>query len=103
MLYYCIKEILKLCADDNKTTEGNEALADFAVKDAKCLTRAELENPCIKCWRVSVSFKFKEYILSDLAYPMGWCHRPFYPPKQKSKEDTDAEQLAKRNIQESTM
>ena len=91
-----VKEILKLCADDAKTGEGNEYLADFAVKDAKCLTRPELENPRTKCWRVSVPFKFKEFILSDMAYPMGWCHRPFYPPKQKSKEEIEAEQLAKR-------
>ena len=96
-----IKEILKLCADDAKSE--NEALAEFEVKDAKCLTRAELGNPRTKCWRVSVPFKFKDYIMSDLAYPMGWCHRPFYPPKQKSKEETDAEQLAKRNRQENNM
>jgi hypothetical protein len=78
---------------------NNENLADFAVKDAKCLTRPDIENPRTKCWKVSVPFKFKDYILSDMAYPMGWCHRPFYPPKQKSKEEIEAEQLAKRSKQ----
>jgi hypothetical protein len=72
-------------------------LADFEVKDAKCMTRSEIENPRTKCWRVSVPFKYKEYIMSDLAYPMGWSHRPFYPPKQKTREENEAEQLAKRN------
>ena len=92
-----IKEILKLCADDAKTVAGNEILEDFAVKNVKCLTRPEFENPRTKCWRVSVPFRFKEYIMSDVAYPMGWSHRPFYPPRQKPKEGSDAEQLAKRN------
>jgi hypothetical protein len=94
-----VKEILKMCADDNKSGEDNENLADFAVKDAKFLTRPDIENPRTKCWKESVPFKFKDYILSDMAYPMGWCHRPFYPPKQKSKEEIEAEQLAKRSKQ----
>ena len=91
-----IKEILKLCADDAKTSEGNEYLADFSVKGVKCLTRPEIENPRTKCWKVSVPFRYKEYIMSDIAYPMGWCHRPFYPPKPKSKEELDTEQPAKK-------
>ena len=61
------------------------------------MTRSNFENPRTKCWRVSVPFKYKEYILSDLAYPMGWCHMPFYHPKKKSKEELEAEQAAKRN------
>ena len=91
-----IKEILKLCADDAKSQEGKESLAEFVVKDVKCLTRPEIETPRTKCWKVSVPFSFKEYIMSDLAHPMGWCNRSFYPPKQK-KEVTESEQLAKRN------
>jgi hypothetical protein len=91
-----IKSVLKLCADE-AVKEGNTELGDFAVKGVKCLTKAEIENPRTKCWRVSVPFKFKEYIMSDLAYPMGWCHRPFYPPRSKSKQETEAEQQAKRN------
>ena len=94
-----VKEILKLCAEEAKTSEGNENLSDFAVKDAKCLTRPDIENPRTKCWRVTVPFRFRDYILSDLAYPVGWCHRPFYPPKQKSKETLEAEQQAKRQKQ----
>ena len=92
-----VKEILKLCAEDAKSGEGKEHLADFTVKDVKCMTRSDYENPRTKCWRVSVPFKYKEYILSDMAYPMGWCHRPFYPPRQKSKEELEADQIAKRN------
>ena len=88
---------MKLCADDNKTSEEDETLSDFVVKDVKCLTRSDLVNPRTKCWRVSVPYKFKEYIMTNLAYPMGWSHRPYYPTKQKSKEEFDAEQLAKRN------
>ena len=91
-----VKEILKLCAEDAKNTEGNENLDDFAVKEAKCLTKADLENPRTKCWKVSVPFRYKDYIFSDMAYPMGWSHRPFYPPKMKSKEELEAEQQAKR-------
>ena len=90
-----IKEILKLCADDAKSSEGNEALEDFSVKDVKCLTRPEIEHPRTKCWRVAIPFKFKDYIKSDLAFPAGWSHRPFYPPKQRSREEP--EQSAKRN------
>ena len=96
-----VKEVLKLCAEDVKTSEGNENLSDFAVKDVKCLTRPEIENPRTKCWRVSVPFRFKDYIMSDLAYPVGWSHRPFYPPKQKSKDELEAEQQAKRLKQNS--
>ena len=91
-----VKEILKLCAEDAKNTEGNENLADFAVKEAKCLTKADSENLRTKCWKVSVPFRYKDYIFSDMAYPMGWNHRPFYPPKMKSKEELEAEQQAKR-------
>ena len=94
-----IKEILKLCAEDAKSEEGKENLADFAVKEVKCLTKPEFENPRTKCWKVSVPFRFKEYIMSDMAYPLGWCHRPFYPPKQKSKDEIEAEQIAKRSKQ----
>ena len=94
-----VKEILKMCADDVKSAEGNEHLSEFNVKNVKCLTRPDIENPRTKCWRVSVPFQYKEYILSDIAYPMGWSHRPFYPPKQKSKEEMDSEQQAKRTKQ----
>ena len=92
-----VKEILKLCAEDVRNSEGQNELEEFIVKDVKCMTRNDIENPRTKCWRVSVPFKFKEYILSDLAYPMGWCHRPFYPPKQKPKDENEADQIAKRN------
>ena len=92
-----VKEILKLCADDAMKEEGNQHLKEFIVKEAKCLTRPDIENPRTKCWRVSVPFKFKEYIHSDIAYPLGWCHRPYYPPKSKAKEDSSSEQLAKRS------
>ena len=91
-----VKVILKLCADDIKASEGNEFLADFTVKAAKCLTKPEIENPRTKCWKVSVPFRYKEYIMSDLAYPIGWSHRPWYPPKFKSKEEHESEQQAKR-------
>ena len=91
-----IKEILKLCAEDAKERENNEGLGDFIVKDVKCLTKPEFENPRTNCWRVSVPFKFKEYIMTDLAYPLGWSHRPFYPPRQK-REGTEVGHLAKRN------
>ena len=96
-----VREVLKLCAEDAKASEGNENLSDFVVKDVKCLTRPDIENPRTKCWRVSVPFRFKDYIMSDLAYPVGWCHRPFYPPKQKSKEELEAEQQAKKLKQNS--
>ena len=88
-----IKHILKLCADDAKA--DNKELESFTVKDVKCLTRSEIENPRTKCWRVSVPFKYKDYIMSDLAYPMGWGHRPFFPPKLKPQHDND--QQSKRN------
>ena len=96
-----VKEILKLCAEDVKSQDGNDGLSEFSVKDVKCLTKPEIENPRTKCWRASVPFRYKDYILSDMAYPMGWCHRPFYPPRQKSKEENEAEQLAKRSRQTS--
>ena len=67
------------------------------MKDVKCLTRPEIENPRTKCWRVSVPFKYKDYIMSDIAYPMGWSHRPFYPPRQKPRDSIENEQQAKRN------
>ena len=96
-----MREVLKLCAEDAKASEGNGNLSDFVVKDVKCLTRPDIENPRTKCWRVSVPFRFKDYIMSDLAYPVGWSHRPFYPPKQKSKDELEAEQQAKRLKQNS--
>ena len=96
-----VKEIMKLCAEDAKAREGNEHLSEFEVKEVKCLTRPEIENPRTKCWRVSVPFRYKDYILSDIAYPMGWGHRPFYPPKPKNREDMDTEQQAKRTKQNS--
>ena len=92
-----IKEVLKLCADDANASQGTLELGDFIVKDVKCLTKPDLENPRTKCWKVSVPLKYREYIMSDLAYPVGCCHWPFYPPKQKSREEREAEQLAKRN------
>ena len=96
-----VMEILKLCADDAKKEAGNEYLEEFAVKQVKCLTRLDIENLRTKCWRVSVPFRYKEYLQSDLAYPLGWCHRPYYPPKQKSKGESESEQRAKRSKEDS--
>ena len=75
-----IKEILIDCSntDESRTTP-------LQVIDVKCMTNKErILNPRTLCWKVTVPHREREYILKDEAYPVGWAHRRFFPPRNQN-------------------
>ena len=58
------------------TAAGIDITANFKVTKAECLTKDA--NPRTKCWKVTVPFKFKEFMENDELYPSGWRYRKFF-------------------------
>ena len=53
-----------------------DASANFKVTKAECLTKDN--NPRTKCWKVTIPFKFKEFMEKEELYPAGWRYRKFF-------------------------
>ena len=65
-----IKKVLETCAANIDQNSG------FKVIKVKPLTKDP--NPRTKCWKVTVPFKFKDFIENDEMYPSGWRYRKFF-------------------------
>ena len=72
-----IKEILVECAESDGARSG-----PLEVLEVKCMTnRDKIPNPRTLCWKVTVPNREREYMIKDEAYPEGWAHRRFFPPR----------------------
>ena len=64
-----------------KCTKGLDSSTDFKVLEVVQLAK-QIEHPRTKCWKVVVSYKYREFMENDALYPPGWCHRKFFAPRQ---------------------
>ena len=72
-----ISKVLKKCALDLPEK------VELEITDVKCLNNLQTDpSPRTKCWKITVPYRFKEFMYKDDLYYDGWTHRPFYPPRQ---------------------
>ena len=72
-----IKDILVECAENDSGRS-----IPLEVLEVKCMTNKErTPNPRTLCWKVTVPHRERDHMMKDDAYPEGWAHRRFFPPR----------------------
>ena len=91
-----VASVLKDCAKDMPEKPELEIL------DVRCLTNPERDpNPRTRCWKVTVPFKYKDFMENDEMYPSGWRYRKFFAARNiRKKPEGVVDSIENRVIQE---
>ena len=88
-----IKKVLETCAAKIDQNSG------FKVIKVEPLTKDP--NPRTRCWKVTVPFKYKDFMENDELYPSGWRYRKFFAARNiRKKQEGSVDSIEKRVIQE---
>ena len=91
-----VKKVLAKCLDNIPAEHKPDE--PFEVLKVTCMTKPRDDGYPLrtKSWKVTVPNRLREYMMKDEAYPCGWSHRRFFPPKRSAPAVPDVDPTAKK-------